>query len=225
MSVIKADRYEIPFKKYLTFPADEKILGLLLEEHYDKKYQIKFGEDSVECGDIPKGVADLVESYDCIVEKLNILKYRGRSKLFGKIPVETKNFGDEIEVRITDTTKESLDNTVKYIEQEFLKYGVKPKICSWDREEPIIKNKEDEDNEYTINMGLVPKEDIIERPEKDGILEVPKFTVNKEKMNQKEIKCPECSSEDIILLLQTPNGNRQKCQNCGEIFVSEVDKE
>lgn len=40
-------------------------------------------------------------------------------------------------------------------------------------------------------------------------------------MNEENSKCPNCKSENLTLLLETPKGFRYKCGDCEETFVKE----
>lgn len=146
MAMIKQNRYNIRFKAYITFPYEEKISGTFLEEHYDTISRIKLEDNSLDTT-ISKELADFIVSEGGTVEKIKILRYRGKKKLFD-LPVEIKNKKSELVVRLVGKTKEKLFENIEYIKNELLKYGVKPtKVCSWQRLEDFDEGEFDEDTE------------------------------------------------------------------------------
>lgn len=223
MAMIKKDRYKIRFKAYITYPYEEKITGIFLEEHYDTISRIKLEDNSLDTT-ISKELANFIVSEGGKVEKIKVLRFRGKKKLFD-IPVEIKNRNNELVIRLVGKTKEELSKNIEEIKKKLLKSGVKhTKVCSWRRLEDF---DEGTDDEYLENAedNIILEAHHLKKYEKedttDRIVEIVKADneVNKDNIDKENVVCPFCDSDNIKELLQTPNGNRMKCLDCNEMFV------
>lgn len=163
MARIKSNRYDIKFKANLTYPIEEKLTGILLEEHLDNNYRIKIEDESVDIRNISKDLADLIESEGGIVEKVKVLRYRGKKKLFD-IPTEIKkNRNDEITVRLVGDSKEGLLKTIEFINQNMKEFGIKPKICMWQRLEDFDEEEDTEEETEILSIPNIEKNKIAKK--------------------------------------------------------------
>lgn len=188
MTRIKSDRYLSKFKGYLTYPPDKIISGALLDYYYEYKFSIQFEESGILAQYIKKDLINMIEKDGGKVEKVGMLRSRGKSKLFD-IPVEIrkikkKNNFEGIRIRLTGDTKDEISQKIDIIKERLSEYGIKPKEC------------------------------IFEKDEKDKSEEV---EIIEESIVTKFSNCPDCGSNDFDMI-DTPRGMRFQCQKCKEIY-------
>lgn len=190
MTKIKSDRYLQKYKGYLTYPPERILNGVLLDYYYEYNFNVKYGEEDIFTPYVKKDLSELIEKYGGIVEKVQVLRTRGKEKLFG-IPVEIRKIKNKsvlegLRIRLTSDNKDGLIQTIEFIKEKMSEYGIKPKECVWQKVDKNIK--EDTSKEVL---------------EESEISKIP--------------DCPDCGNSEFDTL-NTPKGVRFQCQKCKEIF-------
>lgn len=137
MVKINPEKYTPQLKGYLTYTPKPEIEALLLDELYEKRYVVSFGDEVIEEHRVLKPLADLIKSNGGNVKTIKFRKTTGKKKLFD-IPVEIRKLmkGSRlmgIRIRVTGDTVLELVKKLEVIKTNFAEYGVKPKECLWDR--------------------------------------------------------------------------------------------
>lgn len=137
MVSIKSEKYTPLLKGYLTYPPDNRIIALLLDEHFENVSVISFGNEQIEEYRISGSLASLIRLNGGNVKQKKIIRTRGKKELFG-IPVEVRKINKKskiegIRIRVTGLDILELVKRMETIKSGFLEYKIKPKECLWDR--------------------------------------------------------------------------------------------
>ncbi|MCK9576551.1 MAG: hypothetical protein M0R51_11565 [Clostridia bacterium] len=126
-------------KAYLTYPMDPKVRGILLTSFYIRGTKIIVGNKtcSVKGKISPTLANDLVKRFYARIEEYETLQYRGIQKVFGIYGTESRTIkidGDDyIRIRVVADDIVELFTKVSRIKETMSKYGLKEKICMWDK--------------------------------------------------------------------------------------------
>ncbi len=127
---------------------------------------------------------------------------------------------DTIEYTTLDEAVEHRKECIDLIRygNDLVRYGVE-RLDSTDRYIEIMSKTE---NKKLLKSQKQLKKDIVIIPPKN--IKEGELSTSEEinTVNSKSVICPDCKSNNVKELLQTSNGNRMKCLDCGEIFVSVV---
>lgn len=234
---IKLEQFSQKYQGFLEYPSDKvndrKMSAILFDTYLETKYIIKYGDEEILTRNISKELATVLESDGMEIEKIQIKRLRGKKKLF-KLPVRiTKDMDkDNVEctkIKIIGNNFDSVAKKIELIKQNLSEYGIKPNECIRERkdlEEGIDDDEEDleyieEENDDNTILE-VPR--VVNNVEEDGMIEIIEKiddinSENADKENVSPSVCPSCNSNNVKELLQTPNGNRMKCEDCNETFV------
>lgn len=225
----KLEQLSQKYQGFLVYHPERHINAILLDDSFEIRHRVVFKNRSVDVRSIDKEFSDYLKSRGWTIEKIQKQRTIGKKKLFG-ISVKVKKIKDKnnlenIEIKIVGNNQKNIEKKMDLIKQNLEKYEKKPKECI--RQRPDLEDgiEDDESLEDRIEDDLGEVDEDIDNLYKEiteePVLEIPKYKDEKnlEKEYAKDIKCPECGSESTILLLVTPNGNRHKCESCGDIFV------
>lgn len=144
MALYKAEKYTPLFKGYLTFPHNPIIKGVFLKEEYDTRYEITIDGVSINEYKITPKMREEIIKIGGTVKSVKVLGTTGKNEIkIGVapnemvIPVQVRkvynNKKIDIRVRVTGDTMDDCHDKIDILKKELGKYGVKPKVCLWDR--------------------------------------------------------------------------------------------
>ena len=126
-------------KAYFTYMDDAKTRGLLLAENPRKGVIIKTNDTMfVYDSPLPKSLSeDLIEFKSAKIYPRYSVEYIGKDKVFGIAGTKSRTLSIDgvkhIRVRIVADTTDELYKKISVLKQNMSAYGIKEKMCVWDR--------------------------------------------------------------------------------------------
>lgn len=135
---VKPEKYSPDYKGYLTYPAHEKINGVLLEENRRRIHTIKLNNQCVDTHALTPELKKLLLDNRGKVETKEYVTTQGKTKIFD-IPVSIRKILkrsklDSIRIRVTGKTIQEVIKKLDDIKHNMVKWGIEPTECIWDRE-------------------------------------------------------------------------------------------
>ena len=135
---IKPEQYSPDYKGYLTYPADPKINGKLLDDRKEKMYIIRIKNKSVQNRAVTPELEKIIKKLGGTVESTTIYATAGKKRIFG-IPASIRKILKRgqlhsIRIRVTGKTVQDVIAKLEDIKKNMVEWGIKPTECIWDRE-------------------------------------------------------------------------------------------
>ncbi|HLE86822.1 MAG TPA: hypothetical protein VI727_04095 [Candidatus Brocadiaceae bacterium] len=138
MSSVKPEPYSPDYKGYLTYPADPKINGKLLDDKKETRYIVTIKNKSAKCTALTTQLSEIIKSLGGSVERVALNSTAGKKQIFG-IPASIRKIirrGElySIRIRVTGKTVQDVIAKLDSIKKNMVEWGIKPTECIWDRE-------------------------------------------------------------------------------------------
>ncbi len=135
---VKPESYSPDYKGYLTYPAHEKINGILLKEDRKVIYVISINNQVVENSAITPELKKIILASKGKIGTRDVIRTTGRTKIFD-ISVSIRKILkrhvlDSIRIRVTGKTIQEVIKKLEAIKSSMVKWGIAPTECIWDRE-------------------------------------------------------------------------------------------